>query len=185
MGPFRLSGVANHGHVRKDYGTRWIGAVLPLKVAASASSLLQRLPKEWHTARFGARGPLRQVCRVKGRVEWMEGEVMDMDFDSHFGDDHYGTSGLAKFILGACALLGVLALGGFIGKMTSSSTPAKAPAALPAVSLQQQMQQAAIEALHTQQQMMIDMRRQMAEAESGYYEDRPAGNYGDFEDGNF
>lgn len=108
---------------------------------------------------------------------------MDMDFDSQFGDDHYGSSGLGKFILGACVLLAVLALGGFIGKMTSSSTPAKASAALPAVSLQQQMQQAAIEALHTQQQMMIDVRRQMAEAENGYYENRAMGDYGEYADG--
>jgi len=110
---------------------------------------------------------------------------MDIDFDTQFGDNQYGNSGFAKFILGVCVLLGVLALGGFIGKMTSSPTPAKAASALPAVSLQQQMQQAAIEALHTQQQMMIDVRRQMAEAESGYYENGPIGDYGDFEHGNY
>ncbi len=113
---------------------------------------------------------------------------MDMDFDSQFGDDHYGgDSGMGKFVIGGCVLLGVLALGGFIGKMTSSSSasPAKGSGGLPAVSVQQQMQQAAIEMMHTQQQMMIDARRQMAEAEAGYYEDGLRGNYGGYEESNF
>ncbi|MCC6906992.1 MAG: hypothetical protein IT430_03540 [Phycisphaerales bacterium] len=118
---------------------------------------------------------------------------MEIDFESEFGDDHYhGGSGMGKFVIGGCVLLAVLALGGFIGKMTSSSNAAESKAqpsgGLPAISLQQQMQQAAIEALHTQQQMMLDVRRQMAEAEQGYYEyedQRRMVEFDEYGDGNY
>lgn len=113
---------------------------------------------------------------------------MEVDFDSEFGESPYGDSGMGKFVIGGCVLLGVLALGGFIGKMTSSPGKDEPKQALPAVSVQQQMQQAALEMMHTQQQLMIDARRQMAEAERGYYEEQRMaefGEYGDFGDGDY
>lgn len=97
-------------------------------------------------------------------------------YPDDFGQGGFGSTDYTKIIIFGCVMLAVMALGGILFKLTSS--PAPAVAAPPVVPLHVQAQQAAIEALNAHQQMMIEMRRQMAEAERGYYEEGPA-RYGD------
>lgn len=99
-------------------------------------------------------------------------------YPDDFGQGGFGSTDYTKIIIFGCVMLAVMAIGGLLFKWTAG--PAPAAAVPPVVPLHVQAQQAAIEALNAHQQMMIEMRRQMAEAERGYYEDGPAG-YGNGE----
>jgi len=102
-------------------------------------------------------------------------------YPDDFGQGGFGQTDYTKIILFGCVMLAVMALGGLLVKW--SSAPAPAIASPPVVPLHVQAQQAAIEALNTHQQMMIDMRRQMAEAQQGYYEDSEMVEFRGDEDG--
>ncbi len=113
----------------------------------------------------------------------MEDFVMsfESDFDGKFGNDPEfgGSSGIdaMKLVVGGLAVVGVLAIGSMM--FSSGGDDAEAVAeAPPAVPMYLQAQQAAIEAMRSQQELMMEMQKQrMAEAE-GYYEDAYGGDDG-------
>ncbi len=97
----------------------------------------------------------------------------DFDHDINFGSDpHFsGSAGfdVVKVTIGCFALIGAVALGATMFS-TSSDDSANQAAAPPVVPMYLQAQQAAIEAMRSQQQVMNEMRMRMAEAD-GYYEE--------------
>ncbi|MCL4198136.1 MAG: hypothetical protein KJZ69_11660 [Phycisphaerales bacterium] len=103
-------------------------------------------------------------------------------YPDEFGQGGFGQTDYTKIVIFGCVMLTIMAVGGLIMKW-AAPTPAPAAAAPAVVPLHVQAQQAAIEALNTHQQMMIEMRRQMAETERGYYEDEGMAEYSGDEDG--
>jgi len=97
-----------------------------------------------------------------------------MELDMHeFSDEELDCGGkdYTKWIFGGCALLGMMAVGAILANFISSASAVSTPTGPPAVPLYVQAQQAAIEAMHAQQQMVTEMRMRMAEAEGDYYGD--------------
>lgn len=109
---------------------------------------------------------------------------MEYEFD----DDGLGGSQYTKLLFGASALIGMMALGALLAGAFSTakeSPTASAKQGLPVVPLHVQAQQAAIDAMHAQQQVLTEMRMRMAEAESGFYGEDVGYGHGRFYEEDF